>query len=132
MSKSTWPDRLARAFAVLRGAVVVLYSVSLVVAPEKVIAGSSSEPARTLALMFASRTMLFGIAFAVLGMGGSRQGLAWFFLVDCVLQFFDTGMAVMTHKGALAIFPAALGVLDVWAGLFLLRTARASSGSPVH
>lgn len=68
---------------------------------------------------------------AVLGLGGNRQGLAWFFFADGALQLFDTAMAVMTHKGALAVFPAAIGVLDLWAGLFLLRAARASATSPV-
>jgi hypothetical protein len=40
------------------------------------------------------------------------------------LQIFDTGMALAMNKGALAILPAALGAIDVWAGLFLLRVAR--------
>lgn len=132
MPSSPWPDRLARAYAVFRGAVFVLYSVSLIVAPERVIAGGASEPARTLGLMFASRTVLFGIAFAVLAIGGRREGLAWFFLADAALQLFDTGMAVVTGKLALAGLPAALGVLDVWAGLFLLRAVRMARASPAH
>jgi hypothetical protein len=124
MSSSIWPDRLARAYAVLRAAVIILYSVLLIVAPEKMMAGSSSEPARTLALMFASRTILLGIAFAVLAIGRKREGLAWVLLADSALQLFDTGMAIVTHKQALAILPAALAVIDVWAGLVLRRTGR--------
>lgn len=27
----------------------------------------------------------------------------------------------MTHKGALAVVPAAIGAMDVWAGLVLMR-----------
>ena len=129
MPSSSWSDRLARAFAVLRGAVVILYSVSLIIAPEKVMAGSSSEPARTLTLVFASRTILLGIAFVVLAIQGKRQGLAWVLLADSALQLFDTGMALVTHKGALAVLPAAIGVIDIWAGLVLLRAARVSPSS---
>jgi hypothetical protein len=54
MPSSTWPDRLARAFAILRAAVLVLYSVMLFIEPEKMVAGSSTEPAWTLALMYAT------------------------------------------------------------------------------
>jgi len=45
---------------------------------------------------------------------------------DGVLQLFDTGMALATDKGALAIVPAALAAIDAWAGVALLRTARTS------
>jgi hypothetical protein len=127
MTNSSWPDRIARAFAILRGGVVVLYSVLLVVAPEKVMAGSSAEPARTLALVFASRTILLGVALAVLAIRRKREGLAWVLFADAALQLFDTGMALVTHKQALAILPAALGAIDVWAGLVLRRAARVSS-----
>jgi hypothetical protein len=126
MSSSTWSDRLARAFAVLRAAMVIGFSVLLIVAPEKAVAGSSSEPARTLALVFASRTILLGVALVVLAMARKREGLAWVLFADAALQLFDTGMAVVTHKQALAVLPAALGVLDVWAGLVLRRAARVS------
>ncbi|MBN1205984.1 MAG: hypothetical protein JXB05_13790 [Myxococcaceae bacterium] len=130
MPSNTWPDRLARAFAMLRGAVLALYSVMLFISPEKMIAGSSNEPARTLALMFASRTILLGIAFIVLAIRGKREGIAGLLLADAALQFFDTGMALMTDKGALAVLPATIGILDAWAGLFLMRAARVSAALP--
>jgi hypothetical protein len=38
-------------------------------------------------------------------------------------------MALVTHKYALVILPAAIGVIDVWAGLFLLSAARMSPAS---
>jgi hypothetical protein len=41
-------------------------------------------------------------------------------------------MAVATDKHALAIFPAALGVLDLWAGIALRRAARVSPASPAR
>jgi hypothetical protein len=132
MPSNTWPDRLALAFAILRGAVLVLYSVMLFIDPEKMIAGSSNEPARTLTLMFASRTIVLGIAFAVLTIRGKREGIAGLLLADAALQLFDTGMALMADKGALAVLPAAIGVIDVWAGLFLMRAARVSPAPPPH
>ena len=56
-----WSDRLSRAYAVLRGVMVIVFSMALVFAPEKMMPGSSSEPARSLALVFVSRTMLLGV-----------------------------------------------------------------------
>lgn len=122
--QSTWADRLAYSLAVLRGAVIILFSVAIFVVPEKVMPGSSVEPALTLAQTFASRSILLGIAFLALVIGRRRQGLAWVFLADAALQLFDTGMALATHKGALAALPAGIGIIDVWAGLYLLRSAR--------
>jgi hypothetical protein len=132
MPNSIWPDRLARAFAILRGAMLILFMVSLILAPEKVLPGSSSEPARSIALVFASRTILLGIALVALAIGGKREGLAWVLFADAALQVFDTGMALMTHKGAVAALPAALGAIDAWAGLALLRAARAARQSPTQ
>jgi cytochrome bd-type quinol oxidase subunit 2 len=132
MPISSWSDRLARTFAILRGAMVVLFSVWLIIAPEKAMPGSSTEPARSLALIFASRTILLGIVFVVLAIRRRREGLAWVFFADAALQLFDTGMAFATHKGALAVLPAVLGAIDMWAGLFLLRAARVSPSSPSH
>lgn len=128
MPSSTWPDRLACAFAILRGAMLVLFSVLFIVAPEKMMAGSSMEPARTLTLMVGSRTILLGAALLVLAIGRKREALAWVLLADAALQLFDTGMAIATGKQALAVFPAVLCVLDVWAGLVLRRVARSVRG----
>jgi hypothetical protein len=121
MPTNTWPDHLARAFAMLRGVVLVLYSLMLFVEPELVVAGSSIEPARTLMLMFASRMILLGAAFIVLVIRGQRRGLAGLLLADAALKLFDTGMSLMAHKGALAIVPAAICAMDVCAGLVLMR-----------
>ena len=124
-----WPDRLARAFAILRGAMLIVFCGFLIVAPEKAMPGSSIEPARTLALIFASRTILLGIAFVVLAIRCRPKALAWVFLADATLQLFDTGMALAMNKGVVAVLPAALGALDVWAALVLLRAARVSPAS---
>jgi hypothetical protein len=130
MTANSWSDRLARAYACVRGVMIVSFSVLLVAAPEKAMPGSATEPARSLAQVFASRSILLGVVFVVLALRRARVGLAWVFWADGALQLFDTGMAVATNKGALAILPAALGALDIWAGLFLLRAARMSSASP--
>jgi hypothetical protein len=132
MPASVWSDRLARGYALLRGVVVILFSVMLIAAPERAMPGSSAEPARSLALVFASRTILLGIVFIVLAVGRKREGLGWIFLADAALQLFDTGLALATGKGAVAILPLGLGGLDVWAGLYLLRAARMSPASPSH
>src|SRR5258708_4223582 len=129
MPGSTWSERLARAFAVLRGAMLLLFSAFLILAPEKAMPGSSAEPARSLALIFASRTILLGISFAVLSLSRRREALAWVLWADGARQVFDTGMALLTHKGAVAVLPAAIGIVDAWAGLVLLRAARASEAA---
>jgi hypothetical protein len=41
-------------------------------------------------------------------------------------------MALVTQKYALVVLPAVIGVIDVWAGLFLLRAARTSPASPAR
>jgi hypothetical protein len=108
---------------------VLLFSAVLIMAPEKAMAGSSTEPARSLGMVFASRSILLGLVLVALTLRGARRGLAWVLLADAALQLFDTGMALATNKGALAILPAALGAVDVWAGLFLLRAAPLSTAS---
>jgi uncharacterized protein DUF4267 len=130
MPSSIWSDRAARAFAILRGVMLVLVSVVLIVAPEKSMAGSSTKPARSLALIFSSRTILLGIALVVLAIRRRREGLAWVLFADAALQLFDTGMALAMRKGALAAVPVALGAMDGWAGRFLLRASRVSPASP--
>jgi hypothetical protein len=53
-----------------------------------------------------------------------RPGLG-VLLADAALQVFDAGMSLATHKGAVAVLPAALGAIDVWAALVLVRASRA-------
>lgn len=124
MPDHAWSDRLARYFAVLRGAMLVVFSVYLIVAPERALPGSSSEPARSVALMFASRTILLGVALLILAIRRKPNGLAWVLLADAAFQVFDTGLALAMHKGGLAVLPAVLGALDVWAATLQLRAAR--------
>jgi hypothetical protein len=103
---------------------IITFSVALIAAPEKMMVGSSSEPAWSLVVIFASRSILLGLVLVVLALARQRKGLAWVLLADAALQLFDTAMALATGKEALAIFPAALGILDVWSGLFPLRAGK--------
>jgi hypothetical protein len=114
-------DRFARGWAVLRGAMLVVVSATLLLASEKVVQGSSTGPAHDLAMMFGSRTILFGLAIAGLAIKGKRRGLAWLLFADAAFQVFDTGLAVSLNKGALSALPALLGAIDVFAGLKLFR-----------
>jgi len=77
--------------------------------------------------IFASRTILLGVVLVALAIRRKREGLAWVLSADAALQVFDTGMALATNKGAVAVLPIALGALDVWAGLHLLRATRRSN-----
>lgn len=117
-------DFIVRGFAFLRGAMLLLFAVVFIAAPEKMIPGGSADPARTLALTFGSRLVLFGAAFIVLAWARRWEALAWLLIADALLQVFDTGMALATGKGALALVPAVIGALEVWAGMVLLRANR--------
>src|SRR5262245_44239440 len=112
--------RLIRAYAVLRGVMVTAFSLALIFAPEQAMPGSSMEPARALALVFASRTILLSLGLVGLAIRGRSVALAWVLLADGALQIFDTGMALVMGKGALALLPCALGAVDVWAGRVLI------------
>ena len=115
---------LARAYALLRGAMLLLFSAFLLFAPEKALPGSSTEPARSLALMFASRTILLGAALVIATIAGRRKGVGWLLFADPALQVFDTGLALAMHKYNVVVLPAALGALDVWAGRALVAKLR--------
>jgi hypothetical protein len=128
MPSTPWSERLAYVFAILRGALLSVFAVVLVVMPETAMPGSSTEPAWSLAMMFGSRTMILGIALVGFAIARKREGLAWVLMADAALQLFDTGLALVMGKGALAILPLAWGALDVGAGLVLLRAARAARG----
>jgi hypothetical protein len=122
--KRSLPVTLAVVFAVLRGAMLILYSIGLSIAPEKLVPGSSGEPVRSLALMFVSRTALLGASLVVLAIRGQRKALGWVIIADAVLQVFDTGMALAMAKGPLALAPAAIGAIEALAGMTLLRSKR--------
>jgi hypothetical protein len=130
MPSNNWSERFARGFAILRGAMLVLSMVMLIVAPERAMPGSSTGLVRTVALMFASRTIVLGTVLVFLAIRQRRAALAWVLFADAVLQVFDTAMAITLHRGAVALLPAAIGAVDVWAGLTLLRSARRSPALP--
>ncbi|MGC4116342.1 MAG: DUF4267 domain-containing protein [Myxococcales bacterium] len=114
-------ERLARVYGGLRGAMLVMAAVALFVVPEKALPGSTSEPARSVALMFGSRTVLLGLALVILAVTGRRRALAWVLLADAALQVFDAGLALAMDKGAVAALPVLIGALDAGAAMVLLR-----------
>jgi hypothetical protein len=103
---------------------VLVFCAFLIFTPEQMMPGSSAEPARSLALVFASRTILLGLIMVALALRKQREALAWVLVADALLQVFDTAMALAQHKGAIAIMPFALGVIDLWAARVLFRTMR--------
>ena len=116
-----WTDRIARGYAILRGVMVFAFCAFLIFAPEQVTPGSSAEPARSFALVFASRSILLGIVMIALAVKRQREALAWVFIADAALQLFDTGLAVAQDKGAVSLMPFVLGVLDAWAARALRK-----------
>ena len=119
-----WTDRLARGYAILRGIMVLAFCAFLIFDPERMTPGSSAEPARSYALVFASRSILLGLVMIALAVKRQREALAWVFIADALLQAFDTALSVAQGNGALSLMPFALGVLDVWAAMALRRIVR--------
>ena len=113
--------RIAYGLAFVRGAILVAFSLAVVLAPEDVMPGTSVEPARTLGLMFASRTILLGVAFIALAWRRVARPLAWVFFADAALMLFEIVMAVATDKLDLAVGGLVIGALEVWAGRTLSR-----------
>ena len=101
---------------------VFAFCAFLIFAPERMTPGSSAEPARSYALVFASRSILLGIVMIALAVKQKREALAWVFLADAALQAFDTALAISQRGGAVWVMPLALGVLDVWAAQVLRRS----------
>lgn len=125
MPSPTRTERIAYGLAFLRGAILIAFSLSLAFVPEDVMPGTSAEPARTLSLMFASRTILLGIAFITLAARRMSRPLAWVYFADASLMLFEIAMSVATNKLDLAIGGVVIGALEVWAGRTLYRASAA-------
>lgn len=121
MAGTTRTERIAYGLAFLRGVILIAFSLALVFAPEDVMPGTSAEPARTLGLMFASRTILLGVAFIALARLRRARPLAWVFFADAALMLFEMAMAVATNELGLAVGGLVIGALEVCAGRTLSR-----------
>lgn len=128
MSGTPRSERIAYGLAYVRGAILVAFSLGLSFAPEDVMPGTSAEPARTLALMFASRTIVLGVAFIGLALRKQARSLAWVFFADAALMLFEVVLSVATDKLDLAVGGVVIGALEIWAGR-TLRRATISSNS---
>jgi hypothetical protein len=129
MSRAPLLPQIARWYGFARGLMLALLSLAILVAPETGVPGAATEPARSLALVFGSRSILLGCVLVVMSLRRLRLSLAWVLWLDAALQIFDTLLALATGKGALALLPAALGIADVIAGLILVRAGRTSNSS---
>jgi hypothetical protein len=121
MASKTRSERIAYGLALVRGAILIAFSLALALAPEDVMPGTSAEPARTLGLMFASRTILLGVAFITLALRRSARPLAWVFFADASLMLFEMVTAVATNELGLAVGGLVIGTLELWAGRTLQR-----------
>lgn len=123
MPSTTRAERIAYVLAYLRGAILIAFSLAFALAPDDVMPGTAAEPARTLGLMFASRTILLGVAFIALAWRRATRALAWVFFADATLMAFEMVMSVATDKLDLAIGGLVIGGLELWAGRTLLRAS---------
>lgn len=128
MTTSSRTERIAYGLALLRGGVLVVFALALAFAPDDVMPGTAAEPARTLGLMFASRTILLGAAFIALALRRRAQPLAWVFVADATLMLFETVLAIATNQLELAIGGIVIGGLEVWAGRALHRASSKRGG----
>lgn len=108
--------RFAHVIAFARSLLAFVFSVSFIVMPEQLMPGSSAEPARSLALLFVSRNVMFAVALAVLAARQIDRPLAWLLIADVGLQIFDAAMA---HDSS-SIVPVVIGVLELLAARQLL------------
>jgi hypothetical protein len=109
--------RFAYAVAGSRALLALVFSIAFIVTPEALMPGSSAEPARSLALLFVSRNIAFGIALLVLVVRRINGPLAWVLIVDIALQIYDAAYA----HDATAIVPVVIGVLEALAARQLLK-----------
>jgi SAM-dependent methyltransferase len=77
-------------------------------------------------VMFASRTLLIGVAFIALALRRKAQPLAWLFFADAALMLFEVALALATDKLELVVGGLVIGALEAWAGRTLTRARSAS------
>ena len=114
----TVPSRIALGFAMFRGLQLAVLTVPWLL--QKVRRADATESERSLVLMISSRSILLGLAIAILGLANRREALGWVLIGDGLLQLFDALLAVALRKRAVAVVPAILCVLDGVAGIILL------------
>lgn len=113
--------KIAFGIAVVRGLISVVFSLALVLAPEQLMPGSSAEPARTLAVFFASRLFAIGAAFIALAVLKQTRALAGLFFADVALQGFDLLWPLAHGQTNGFVAPLVIGATGIWAGLRLRR-----------
>ena len=117
--------RFAHVIAFLRSLLAFVFSIAFIVMPEQLMPGSSVEPARSLALVFVSRNLMFATGLAVLAARRIDQPLAWLLIADVGLQVFDAAMA----HDASSFVPVVIGVLEAFAARQLLSRSFKPGGA---
>jgi hypothetical protein len=103
--------RFALVIAFARALLAVVFSIAFIAVPAQLMPGSELEPARSLALLFVSRNLVFAIALATLAIRREGRALGWLLLADVALQVFDAAHA----HDASSVVPIAIGVLEALA-----------------
>ena len=114
----TVSSRIALGYAILRGFQLAALTVPWLL--QKVRRVDATESERSLVLMIGSRSILLGLAIVALAFANRRQALGSLLIGDGLLQLFDAFLALALRKRKVAVVPAALCVLDGWAGITLL------------
>jgi hypothetical protein len=117
--------RFAHLVAFARALLALVFSIAFIVVPEQLMPGSSLEPARSLALLFVSRNLMFAVGLTVLSARRLDRPLGWLLLADVALQTFDAAYA----HDASSIVPVIIGVLEALAARqLLLRSGKPLGG----
>ncbi len=116
--------RFAHAVALTRALLAAVFSVAFIVVPEDLLPGSAAEPARSLALLFVSRNLVFAVALVVLTVRKAHTALGWLLVADVALQVYDAAYA----HDATALGPVIIGVLEALAAKQLLTSTATNRG----
>jgi hypothetical protein len=109
--------------AVARALLSVVFSIGMLAAPESMMPGSSTEPAHTLLVFFASRLLALSAGFLVLTFTGQRRALAGLMLFDCALQIFDMAWPATHGQVSAGLWvPVVIFAAELWAAWRLSRS----------
>ena len=100
--------RFALVIAFSRALLALVFSVAFIAIPAQLMPGSELEPARSLALLFVSRNLVFAAALAIVAARREARALGWLLVADVALQVFDAAHA----HDATSVMPVIIGLLE--------------------
>ena len=115
-------------FGGLRVLMALAFSAGLVFAPESLMPGAGTEPARTLALSLATRLFGFGAVLAWCLAPKRWPALRWVFLFDAGMQVLDVAVGLRSPDATLGV-PVVLLALDLLAARVVARRAAVSAAA---